>query len=189
MDGLWWFYTVLLGAAFAQLAVGIALQWKTHIVIGDSMHWPTLLWQVFLLALTIEVWVSVGFYIRTLTTMSVLSLLAFLAVPMGILVLSVLLADQWWNRSPAMSDEERFVRVRRAFFIVLLAIPVINIAHELVLGSLALDADLFFPLAIAGGALAGLVVRARRADSSLAAAMVVLVVAYLLTTYGTVSVV
>lgn len=189
MDALWWFYTVVLGAAFAQLAIGIAVQWKTHLATGETMHLPTLLWQVFLLVLTIQVWVAVGFYVRTITVMSVWSLLAFLAVPMGILVLSVLLADQWWNGAPGLADEARFARMRRAFFIVLLLIPVINLLHELALGSLGLDADLVFPLAIAVGAGIGLVLRRPRGDTVLAVAMIALVVAYLLTSYGTVSVV
>lgn len=188
MDALWWFYTIVLGAAFAQLAVGIAVQWKTHLASGEPMHLPTLLWQVFLVVLTIEVWVAVGFYVSSIRSMSVLSLLAFLAVPMGILVLSVLLADQWWNGAPGLPDEARFARMRPAFFTVLLLIPVINLGHELALGTLGVDGDLFFPLAIAAGAGVGFALRGPRADALLATAMTGVTLAYLLVSYGTVSV-
>ena len=187
MDVLWWFYTIVLGAAFAQLAMALAVQWKIRAATGEPLHAPTVLWLVFLLILTIEVWIAVGYYIRTVSSMSVLSLLAFLWVPLGIFILGIFLADGTWGSTAPGSDEERFNRLRRSFFTVLLLIPVVNIVHELTLGSLGLDADLVFPGLIAAGAVVGFVIRGVKADTILAAAMVVMIAVYLLTSYGTVA--
>ena len=187
MDVLWWFYTILLSTAFAQLAVALAVLWKVRAGAGTPLHPPTVLWLVFLLFLTIEVWIAVSFYIRTVSSMSIVSLLAFLWVPMGILFLGVFLADTTWIGSAPGSDEERFSRLRKSFFTVLLLIPVVNFAHELYLGSLSVDADLFFPGLIAIGAIIGFFIRGQRADTILAAAMVVVIFLYLVTSYGTVS--
>lgn len=186
MDVLWWFYTILLSSAFAQLAVALAVQWKMRAGAGAAVHPPTILWLVFLLILTIEVWIAVGYYIKTVSSMSILSLLAFLWVPMGILFLGVFLTDSTWVGSAPGSDEERFARLRTSFFTVLLLIPVVNSLHELYLGKLALDADLLFP-AFAAGALAGYFLRGTRADTLLAAAMVTVISVYLLTSYGTIT--
>ena len=187
MDVLWWFYTIVLGAAFAQLAMALAVQWKIRAATGEPLHAATVLWLVFLLILTIEVWIAVGYYIKTVSSMSVLSLLAFLWVPMGILILGVFLADGTWGAKAPGSDEERFSRLRRSFFSVLLLIPVVNFAHELALGSLGVDADLLFPGLIAIGAVIGFFIRGLRADTVLAAAMVAVIAVYLLTSYGTVA--
>lgn len=186
MDFLWWFYTILLSTAFAQLAVALAVQWKARAAANTPLHPPTMLWLVFLLVLTIEVWIAVGYFIRTVTTMSIVDLLAFLWVPMGILFLGVFLADTTWLGAAPGSDEERFSRLRTSFFSVLLAIPVVNFAHELYLGSLAADADLLFPGLIAVGAVVGFFIRGQRADTVLAAVMVVVITVYLLSSYGTV---
>lgn len=97
MDALWWFYTILLGAAFAQIAMGMAVQWKIRAATSEPLFWPTVLWLAFLIILTIEVWIAVGFYQRTETSMSIMSLLAFLWVPMGIMTLGVFLAEPTWN--------------------------------------------------------------------------------------------
>ena len=187
MDVLWWFYTIVLGAAFAQLAVALAVQWKMRVVTGRPLHAPTVLWLVFLLILTIQVWIAVGYYIRTVSSMSVISLLAFLWIPFGILILCVFLTEGTWGASVATDDEARFSRLRRSFFVVLLLIPVVNVGHELVLGSLGFDADLWFPTLIAIGAMIGFAIRGLRADTVLAAAMSVVVAVYLLTSYGTVA--
>ena len=56
---------------------------------GHSL--PALLWQVFLLALIVEVWLAVTYYRDTVTQISILELLGFLAVPAGILIMSFLL--------------------------------------------------------------------------------------------------
>ena len=187
MDVLWWFYTIVLGAAFAQLAVALAVQWKIRAGGGPALHAPTVLWLAFLLILTIEVWIAVGYYIKSVSSMSVLSLLAFLSVPMGILILGVFLADGTWGDDAPGSDEERFSRLRRSFFTVLLLIPVVNFAHELALGSLGVDADLLFPGLIAVGAVVGFFIRGLKADTILAAAMVGVITVYLFTSYGTVA--
>lgn len=187
MDVLWWFYTIVLGAAFAQLAMALAMQWKARVVTGDPLHPPTVIWLVFLVILTIQVWIAVGYYIRTVSSMSVMSLLAFLWVPLGILILGVFLADGTWGLTSPGTDEERFTRLRRSFFLVLLLIPLVNIGHELILGTLGLDADLLFPGLIAIGALIGFFIRGLRADTVLAAAMTMVVAAFLLTSYGTVT--
>lgn len=189
MDVLWWFYTVILGAAFIQVSISIAVQWKTSSANRERLHLPTLLWQVFLIILTVQVWVAVSVYLRTVESMSVLSLLAFLWVPMGLLILSVFLADQWWNGKSTEDDEQRFNALRRPFFLVLILIPVINLVHEITMGTASLDADTLFPLAIALGGVIGLRLRSARADSILAVAEILLVLVYLFAYYGTVSVV
>lgn len=187
MDVLWWFYTILLSSAFAQLAVALAVQWKMRAGAGSPVHPPTILWLVFLLVLTIEVWIAVGYYIKTVSSMSIISLLAFLWVPMGILFLGVFLTDSTWIGSAPGSDEERFTRLRTSFFTVLLLIPIVNSVHEFYLGKLSVDADLLFPALIALGALVGYFLRGTRADTMLAAAMVIVISVYLLTSYGTVT--
>jgi len=186
VDVLWWFYTIVLGGAFTQVAVALAVQWKVRAGAGTPVHPATVLWLVFLLILTIEVWIAVGYYIRTVDSMSIISLLAFLWVPMGILILGVFLADGTWTGAAPGSDEERFSRLRIPFFSVLLLIPMVNVVHEFVLGSLSVDADLLFPGLIAIGAVVGFFIRGVKADGLLAAAMVVVIAVYLLTSYGTV---
>ena len=51
MDALWWFYTILLGAAFAQIAMGMAVQWKIRAATSEPLFWPTVLWLAFLIIL------------------------------------------------------------------------------------------------------------------------------------------
>lgn len=189
MDALWWFYTVVLGAAFTQIALAIALQIKTRVGSGVPVHWPNLLWQFFLTILTIEAWIAVGYFQRSLQSMSVLNLLGFLWVPMGILMLSVFLADQWWNGAAAQGDEERFNRLRPAFFTVLLLLPVVNLLHSASMGALAFNADLLFQLLIALGAVIGFFLRTLRADVILSAAMLAVITIYLFTSYGTITLV
>lgn len=189
MDVLWWFYMIVLGTAFAQIAMALAVQWKIRAATGDPLYLPTTLWMFFLLVLTIEVWISVGFYVNTVVSMSVLSLMAFLWVPMGILILSVFLSDSTWRGASPTSDEERFSRLRKSFFTVLLLIPLINLAHETILGNASVDQDLLFPLLIAAGAIVGYFLRSTRADTLLAGAMLIVIGTYLFTSYGTVSVI
>lgn len=187
VDVLWWFYTILLSTAFAQLAVALAVLWKVRAGAGTPLNPPTMLWLVFLIILTIEVWIAVSYYVKTVSSMSIISLLAFLWVPMGILFLGVFLADTTWIGSAPQSDEERFNRLRKSFFTVLLLIPVVNFAHELYLGTFSVDADLIFPALIAVGAVIGYFIRTVRADTVLAAAMLVVITVYLVTSYGTIS--
>jgi hypothetical protein len=188
MDALWWFYTILLGAAFAQIAMGMAVQWKIRAATSEPLFWPTVLWLAFLIILTIEVWIAVGFYQRTETSMSIMSLLAFLWVPMGIMTLGVFLAEPTWNGSAPASEEERFTRLRVPFFTVLASIPAVNLAHELALGSLGWDADLAFPVIMMLGAVAGFFLRTQKSDAILAGGMVVIISVYLVTSYGTISI-
>ena len=187
MDALWWFYTIVLGAAFAQLAMGLAIQWKIRAASSEPIFLPTVLWLGFLLILTIEVWIAVGFYQRTETSMSILSLLAFLWVPMGIMILGVFLAEPTWNGSAPSSDEERFARLRTPFFTVMASIPVVNLVHEISLGSASFDADLVFPALLTVGAIVGFFLRSRRADALLAGAMLATISLYLVTSYGTIT--
>ncbi len=189
MSDLWWFYTIILGGAFGSIAASIAVQWKTRLVSGGSLHWPTLLWQIFLLILTVQVWIAVGYYQKSVHETSILGLLAFLWVPLGILILSIFLADQWWNGDGGHPDDHRFGRLRRAFFSVLFLIPVVNLVHEAFLGSLGWDADTFFPVAIAVGAVVGLFIRSHRADTVLAAVMTAVIAVYLVGYYGSVAVI
>ena len=188
MDALWWFYTIVLGAAFAQIATGMAVQWKIRAATAEPIFLPTMLWLGFLLILTIQVWIAVGFYQRTVTSMSILSLLAFLWVPMGIMVLSVFLAEPTWNGSAPTSDEQRFTRLRRPFFTVLASIPLVNLVHEIALGSAGMDADLLFPVLLAAGAILGFFLRTRKADATLAGVMLVIICVYLVSSYGTVAI-
>ncbi len=187
MNALWLFYTIVLGAAFAQISLSMAVQWKIHAATGERLYLPTFLWLGFLLILTVEAWVALGDYQRTTTSMSVLSMLAFLWVPLGVFTLSIFLAEPTWNGTAPADDEERFTRLRGSFFTVLLLIPGINLLHEFFLGSVGFDSDLAFAALLILGALIGFRIRTRTADSILAGAMIVVISTYLFLEYGTIS--
>jgi len=79
---------------------------------------------------------------------SVLELLAFLAVPGGILVMSFLLpAAQPGSQPDDETPAATFDRVRPVFFGVLIGIVAINLAHELLISRQGVDADLVFQVA------------------------------------------
>ena len=84
---MWFFYTVILGMAFGRVLQELA------VTVRDWRHGtrrpfaPAVLWQAFLLASIVQVWLAVRYAVHT-EEISVLGLLAFLAVPSGILVMS-----------------------------------------------------------------------------------------------------
>ncbi len=128
---MWWFYTVILGTSFAQVLGEIAVavrEWsRDH---ERRPFVPALLWQVFLLALIVQVWLAVTYYRDTVKQISILELLGFLAVPAGILIMSFLLpAAKDDAGDAALSPSESFDRVRRVFFGVLIGVVAVNLLH------------------------------------------------------------
>ena len=182
---MWFFYTVILGMAFGRV-----LQELT-IAIRDWRHGtrrlfaPAMIWQVFLLALTVQVWLAVKEAVKT-DQITVLALLAFLAVPSGILVMSFLLPLS--DLDPDDDPESAFGRVRPLFFGVLIAMVGINLVHTFVIGQRGLDLDLLFQCLMIAGGLGGLFLRSTRADTVLAVAMTVAVFVYIGIGYSTVTV-
>lgn len=189
INPVWWFYTVVLGVAFSQvlIEIGVSIRnWRWRV--EPSPYLPIVLWQVFLLALVIEVWLAVTYYRESERELSILGLLAFLAVPAGILIMGLLAPVAPATRGIVSTTEAEFQRVRPAFFGVLIAIIVINLAHGVALGDEALDSDLIFQLLILAGGVAGLFVRKKAGDTVLAALMIALACAYIALSYSVVPV-
>ena len=186
---MWWFYTVILGMSFGQvlqeLAIGVR-QWARAEPPGRRPFLPAMLWQVFLLVLVVEVWLAVTYYRNTVEEVSILELVAFLAVPAGILVMSFLLPEARWDSetSPAAT----FGRVRPIFFGVLIAMVAVNLLHDFIIGQQGFDLDLLFQCLILAGGIAGLMIRSITADSVLAAVLTAVVVTYIAVGYSTVQV-
>ena len=144
-----------------------------------------MLWQVFLLALIVQVWLAVKEAVKT-DHISVLALIAFLTVPSGILVMSFLLPLS--DLDPDDDAEAAFSRVRPVFFGVLIGMVAINLLHTFAIGQRGLDRDLLFQCLLVAGGVTGLSIRGARADAALAAVMTVLVVVYIGLGYSTVAV-
>lgn len=173
---MWWFYTVILGMAFGQVLQELAValrDWRNE---TRRPFATAMLWQIFLLALTVQVWLALTYYRDTVTEISIFELVAFLAVPAGILLMSFLLPD---------SD---FGRMRPLFFGILIAMVGINLLHGVAIGDLGVDRDLLFQCLIIAGGIVGLTLRNARADSWLAAVMIAIVLTYIGVGYSTVEV-
>ena len=185
---MWWFYTVILGMSFGQILGELAQsgpEWSRSRARRPFL--PAVLWQVFLLVLVVEVWLAVTYYRTTLVQISVLELLAFLAVPGGILVMSFLLpAAQPGQQSDDETPAAAFDRMRPVFFGVLIGIVAINLAHELLISQQGLDADLVFQIVIAAGGVVGLLLHKPAADVALAVAMIAILGVYIGSQYSTV---
>lgn len=181
---MWFFYTVILGMAFGRVLqeLAIALRDWRH---GTRRPFaPAMLWQVFLLALIVQVWLAVKHGVKT-PQISVLGLLAYLAVPAGILIMSFLLPQ---TDLDAVDPESAFSRVRPLFFGVLIAMVAINLVHTFAVGQRGLDLDLLFQCLMVAGAVTGLLLRRTSADTVLASVMIVMVVVYVGLGYSTVEV-
>lgn len=185
---MWWFYTVILGMSFGQVLQELAVALREWSRSTRRPFLPAMLWQVFLLALIVEVWLAVTYYRDTVTQISILELAAFLAVPAGILILSFLLPEARFESSQELSAAAAFGRVRPIFFGVLVGLVAVNLLHEFLIGQQGLDLDLAFQGLIICGAVIGLMVRSTVADTVLAAAMIVAVLAYIGLGYSTVAV-
>lgn len=184
---MWWFYTVILGMSFGQVLQELAVAVREWARDSDRRPFvPALLWQVFLLALVVQVWLAVTYYRDTVKQVSILELLAFLAVPAGILVMSFLLPEARWDSE--LPAAETFGRVRPFFFGVLIAMVAVNLLHDFAIGQQGLDMDLLFQCLIVAGAVLGLTLRSTTADTVLAAAMIAVVLAYIGLGYSTVEV-
>ena len=189
MSSLWWLYTIVLGDAFATVARSLATSLKHRRVSPDSrLFLPALTWQIFLMILIVEVWVALTYYLRTLTSISIFSMLAFLAIPIGIFIMASVLNNAV-KKDTEPNEEMIFARSRPLFFGVLIAIPAINIVHEAILGNAGLDSDLLFQVLIIVGGVVGLFIRKRNADLVLAVIMSLVVLTYILVDYSTVTIV
>ena len=210
---VWWFYTIVLGMAFGQVARNLALQVKDARLHPQRQgHLPTILWEIFLLLLIVQVWVAVTYYRETLDVLPVLEFAAFLVVPIGIFLLATILSDNEIDgdeiagdeiaegdpdgapestgvvSAPLDPQERAFTRLRPVFFGVLIAMIAVNIVHSLARGDLAMDIDLYAQVVLILGAVLGLFLRSRRADGLLALAMIATVIAYIALAYSEVSV-
>ena len=173
---MWWFYTVILGMAFGQVLQELAVAMRDWRNQTRRPFATAMLWQIFLLALTVQVWLALTYYRDTVTEISILELAAFLAVPAGILLMSFLLPD---------SD---FGRMRPLFFGILIGMVAINLLHTLAIGELGFDLDLLFQCLIIAGGIIGLMLRSTRADIWLGVAMIAIVLTYIGVGYSTVEV-
>lgn len=175
-------------------------------------HLPTILWEIFLLLLIVQVWVAVTYYRETLDVLPVLEFAAFLVVPIGIFLLATILSDNEIDgdeidgdesaegdpdgapestgvvSAPLDPQERAFTRLRPVFFGVLIAMIAVNIVHSLARGDLAMDIDLYAQIVLILGAVLGLFLRSQRADGLLALAMIATVIAYIALAYSEVSV-
>lgn len=187
---MWWFYTVILGMSFGQVLQELAIavrEWaRAKPDPARRPFLPSMLWQLFLLVLVVQVWLAVTYYRDTVTEVSILELLAFLAVPAGILVMSFLLPEA--RLDPGLSPAAAFDRVRPIFFGVLIAMVAVNLLHHFLIGQQGLDKDLLFQCLIIAGAGIGLALGSATADSVLAAAMIVVVLTYIGLGYSTVKI-
>lgn len=186
---MWWFYTVILGMSFGQVLSELAMAVREWARDPDRRPFvPAMMWQIFLLALIIQVWLAVTYYRETVTEISILELVAFLVVPAGILIMSFLLPaahapDSGGHPVPAATA---FDRVRPLFFGVLILLVAVNLLHGVLIGQQGWDADLLFQCLIIAGSVAGLFLNNTRADIVLAALMIVIVATYIGVEYSTV---
>lgn len=186
---VWWFYTVILGVAFGQvlIEIGVSIRnWRWRV--EPPPYLPIVLWQVFLLALVIEVWLAVTYYRESERELSILGLMAFMAVPAGILIMGLVAPVAPATRGLVSTTEAEFQRSRPAFFGVLIAIILINLVHGVAMGDEALDADLVFQLLLLAGGVAGFFVRKKAGDTVLAVLMIACVCTYIAVSYSTVPV-
>ena len=186
---MWWFYTVILGMSFGQVLSELAMAVREWARDADRRPFvPAMMWQAFLLALIVQVWLAVTYYRETVTEISILELLAFLIVPAGILIMSFLLpaAQAPDPVGHAVAAATAFDRVRPLFFGVLIFLVAVNLLHGVLIGQQSLDADLLFQCLIIAGAVAGLFLRTTRADVVLSALMIVVVATYIGVGYSTV---
>lgn len=182
---MWWFYTVILGMAFGRVLQELAVTLRDWRYGTRRPFAPAMLWQGFLLALIVQVWLAVKHAIHT-DEISVLALLAYLAVPSGILVMSFLLPQS--ELEPQHDPEAAFSRVRPVFFGVLIGMVAINLLHTFLIGQRGMDVDLLFQCLLAAGGLSGLFIRRIGGDVALAAAMLMVVCVYIGVGYSTVEV-
>ncbi|MGI9196475.1 MAG: hypothetical protein ACR2KE_03335, partial [Candidatus Nanopelagicales bacterium] len=60
---MWWFYTVILGIAFGQILMELAVAFRDWRRVPTSRpFWPAILWLAFLLVLVVQVWIAVTYY-------------------------------------------------------------------------------------------------------------------------------
>ena len=188
MPQVWFFYTVILGMSFGQILNQLATairEWRTRP--GQRPFVPVILWQVFLAVLTVQVWLAVTYYRKSLEEVSILQVAAFLAVPAGILIMSFLLPGPMVDDEGDASPEVDFARVRPVFFGVLIAMVSVNLLHGFVIGEQGSDVDLLFQVLVIFGGIVGLFVRNPRAGAVLAAAMIAVLCTYIGVAYSSVS--
>ncbi len=186
---MWWFYTVILGIAFGQLISQLTLtvrdwRWEPQ----RRPFVPAMLWQIFLLVFVVQVWLASTYYRETLTQTTILELVAFLVVPAGILVMSVLLppSEPVVENDDTLSRSEAFARVRPVFFGVLIFLITVNVLHKILIGEQSWDLDLLFQGLIVAGGVAGLFLRRTAADVALAVLMIAIIITYIGMGYSTV---
>ncbi|MGB0878506.1 MAG: hypothetical protein ACPGXI_15780 [Mycobacterium sp.] len=179
---MWWFYTVILGIAFGQLISQLTVTVRDWCWEPQRRPFvPAMLWQIFLLVLVIEVWLASTYYRETLTHTTILELVAYLIVPAGILVMSVLLppSNPAVENDGTLSRSVAFARVRPIFFGVLIFFIAVNLLHDTLIGEQSWDLDLLFQGLIVAGGVVGLFLRKTAADIALAVLMIGFVITYI----------
>ena len=188
---MWWFYTVILGMSFGQVLSELAIAVREWARDPERRPFlPAMLWQFFLLALIVEVWLAATYYRGTVKQISILELVAFLVVPAGTLIMSFLLPESKHDpgREGTLPASAAFDRIRPVFFGALIAMVSVNLLHDFLIGQQGWDIDLLFQGLLIGGAITGLFLRNTRADMMLAVAMIAVVATYIGVGYSTVTV-
>ncbi len=189
MNALWWLYAVVLGAALANLTVSLALQAKAHFVSDVRIHRPTFLWGLFLGLLAMQAWIASADYQATLVEVPTIDAVAFLWVPLSILVSSVFIGEQWWESSQAdtpSSAAEQFPRVISPVLWVLVVMIIVNEVQRALRGDLAADINLYFPALLALIMGAGLIWRRWRDSTLLPVTVLLTMIGYVALGYSTV---
>lgn len=182
--------------------------WGLRIIvrnIGDLMQsrsytktYPAvLLWNIFLVLLIVEMWVAAPFNDTDVVKTS--AYLLFVLLPTAVMVLGYVL-QPWRGPFESKSEdseeepekflplEQAFNRNRIVFFGVLLALPILSILRELLENEFDPSTlDFGFRLVIAAGALVGLFIKGKNANTILAAVMIVVIFIYTVVVFPFVS--
>lgn len=180
MTIIFFFFAVVAGDAFVRILNRLTASVKDRN--SAATYPPTVVWQVFLLMVVIEIWVATARDQEHFTSVAVGSLILFLALPIGVVVLAELL-----NVDDGEDPVADFNRQRRLFFCILCALPVLSIIRQIFGNDLEFGLDFFFQIALMAGALLGLFVRRGKPDLILAILMTTVVIAYTFIVYGTIS--
>lgn len=151
---------------------------------------PVMLWCVFLFLFALEVWLSAADIGLREGDMSILSLMALTMIPIGIIILVEFLSYQDSLREPIgeertaqVSQEEQFARVRSAFFIVLAAVPVLNLATTIYTDHTIVSFDAALQILVILGAAAGLLLRSSRSQLILPCVMIAVMSTFIVMEY------
>lgn len=202
MAYLWFFVALVSSLAAHQLISNLAKLIRNRAI---ARTFPASgAWNCFLLLLLIEVWVAAP--VQQSGPVDTASFLVFLGIPLGVTLMAFLIKPEPdWDLAGHEAQEPpahrsavsgpgtldlagQFNADRYYFFGILLALPVLSLARELLVGQgVEFGADFIFRNLIGVGALIGLFIRGKRADTVLAIAMVALLLVYTVVVFPTIS--